>query len=200
VASISTGISDPSAPGARSPTSAQARSLAAARTWRIAFSARGASVASELTSCETTGSNATGPAKPGCARSTAIPAAQQRDGSKPHDAFAAVRAHRMADMARRPILMMPGWRLLGQDKFGYVRGKGTVGQRARQVWTRFHDGCILALRSHTARAGRGSGVATEMAGALYVRLIGIYFKFSDITSSSLEWPSGLRDLVPWGGS
>jgi hypothetical protein len=31
---------------------------------------------------------------------------------------------------------------------------------------------------------------TEMAGARYVRLTGISFKFSDITSSSPAWPSG----------
>ena len=46
VASMSTGISAPSAPGARSPASAQARSRAAARAFRIARSARGASAAS----------------------------------------------------------------------------------------------------------------------------------------------------------
>jgi hypothetical protein len=51
----------PPAPGADSPTSFQARSRAAARAARIAFSARGAPAASALISRETTGSEATGP-------------------------------------------------------------------------------------------------------------------------------------------
>jgi uncharacterized membrane protein YhhN len=49
------------APGAASPARAQALSRAAARTARIAFSARGASAASLLTRRDTTGSEATGP-------------------------------------------------------------------------------------------------------------------------------------------
>ena len=76
VASMSTGISDPSAPGARSPASVQARSRAAARALRIARSARGASAASAVISRDTTGSEATGPASSGCERSTAISARQ----------------------------------------------------------------------------------------------------------------------------
>jgi len=76
VASISTGISDPSAPGARSPASAQARSRAAARALRITPSARGRSAASALTSRDTTGPEATSPVSPGSARSTAISARQ----------------------------------------------------------------------------------------------------------------------------
>ena len=76
VASRSTVISAPSAPGARSPASAQARSRAAARALRIALSARGPSAASALTSRDTTGSDATGPASSGCSRSTAISARQ----------------------------------------------------------------------------------------------------------------------------
>ena len=76
VASRSTGTSDPSPPGARSPASAHARSRAAVRAARIARSARGASAASAMTSRETTGSEATGPASPDWARSTAISARQ----------------------------------------------------------------------------------------------------------------------------
>ena len=76
VASISTGIRPPSAPGARSPASAQARSRAAARALRIARSARGASAASALISREITGSDATGPHSSGWARSTATSARQ----------------------------------------------------------------------------------------------------------------------------
>ena len=45
VASMSTGISAPPAPGAACPASSRARSRAAARAARIAFSARGASAA-----------------------------------------------------------------------------------------------------------------------------------------------------------
>ena len=52
----------PPAPGASSPASAQAHSRAAARAARIARSARGPSAASTLTSRDTTGSDATGPA------------------------------------------------------------------------------------------------------------------------------------------
>jgi hypothetical protein len=73
---MSTGISDPSAPGARSPASTQARWRAVARALRIARSARGASAARAVTSRETTGSEATGPASSGWARSTAISARQ----------------------------------------------------------------------------------------------------------------------------
>ena len=73
---MSTGISDPSAPGARSPASAQARSRAAARALRIARSARGASAASAVISRDTTGSEATGPASSGWERSTATSARQ----------------------------------------------------------------------------------------------------------------------------
>ena len=76
VASMSTGIRLPSAPGARSPASAQARSRATARAWRIARSARGPSAASVATSRETTGSDATGPHSCGWARSTATSARQ----------------------------------------------------------------------------------------------------------------------------
>ena len=76
VASMSTVTSFPPAPGEASPASAQARSRAAARTARIAFSARGASAASRAISRETTGSEATGPDRPGCERSTAISARQ----------------------------------------------------------------------------------------------------------------------------
>ena len=76
VASRSTGIRAPSAPGARSPASAQARPRAAARALRIARSARGASAASALISREITGSEATGPASSGWARSTATSARQ----------------------------------------------------------------------------------------------------------------------------
>jgi hypothetical protein len=47
---MSTGIRLPSAPGARSPASAQARSRTAAPAWRIAASARGLSAARALTS------------------------------------------------------------------------------------------------------------------------------------------------------
>ena len=77
----------PSAPGAASPASAQARSRAAARAARIAASARGPSAASALTSRDTTGSDATGPARSGCSRSTAISARQS-----PPSASAAARS------------------------------------------------------------------------------------------------------------
>ena len=76
VASRSTVTSPPSAPGAFSPASAHARSRAAARADRMAFSARGRSAARALTSRDTTGSDATGPASSGCSRSTAISARQ----------------------------------------------------------------------------------------------------------------------------
>jgi hypothetical protein len=55
---------------------AQARSRAAARAARIAASARGLSAARHLTSRDTTGSDATGPARAGSPRSTAISARQ----------------------------------------------------------------------------------------------------------------------------
>ena len=76
VASRSTVTRPPPAPGAASPASAHARSRAAARAARIAFSARGRSPASTLTSRDTTGSDATGPASSGCSRSTAMSARQ----------------------------------------------------------------------------------------------------------------------------
>ena len=66
----------PSVPGLCSPASAQARSRAAARARRIAFSARGPSAASVAISREITGSEATGPASSGWARSTAASARQ----------------------------------------------------------------------------------------------------------------------------
>jgi hypothetical protein len=69
-------ISAPSAPGASWPASAQARFRAAARAARIAFSVRGASAARPETSRDTTGSDATGPNRPGSARSIAISARQ----------------------------------------------------------------------------------------------------------------------------
>ena len=53
--------SPPPAPGAFCPASAQARSRAAARAARIAFSAREPSAASAVTSRDTTGSDATRP-------------------------------------------------------------------------------------------------------------------------------------------
>jgi hypothetical protein len=93
VASRSTVTRPPSAPGALSPASAQARSRAAARAPRIAFSDRGRSPASWLTSRDTTGSDATGPASPGCSRSTAMPARQ----SPPR-----------ATAAARPAMIFPG--------------------------------------------------------------------------------------------
>jgi len=73
---IARGSPFPLAPGAASPARPQARSLAAARADRIAFSARGKSPASWLTSRDTTGSDATGPASCGCSRSTAMSARQ----------------------------------------------------------------------------------------------------------------------------
>jgi hypothetical protein len=76
VASRSMVTSPPSAPGAASPASAHARSRAAARAARMAFRARGRSPASWLTSRDTTGSDATGPASSGCPRSTAMSARQ----------------------------------------------------------------------------------------------------------------------------
>ena len=79
--------SPPPAPGAASPASAHARSRAAARAARTAFSARGRSAASWLTSRDTTGSDATGPASPGCSRSTAMSARQS-----PPSATAAARS------------------------------------------------------------------------------------------------------------
>ena len=89
VASRSTVTRLPSAPGAASPASAEARSRAAARAARIAASARSPSPASELTSRDTTESDATGPARPGCSRSTAISARQspkrQRRSQVRHD-------------------------------------------------------------------------------------------------------------------
>ena len=63
-------------PGADGPASAHARARAAERAARIAFKARGASVASRATSRDTTGSEATGPNSSGCARSTATSARQ----------------------------------------------------------------------------------------------------------------------------
>ena len=87
VASRSTVTSPPPAPGAASPASAHARSRAAARADRMAFSARGRSPASWLTSRDTTGSDATGPASSGCSRSTAISARQS-----PPSATAAARS------------------------------------------------------------------------------------------------------------
>ena len=80
-------IRPPSAPGAASPASAQARSRAAARAARIAASARGPSAARELTSRDTTGSDATDPASSGCSRSTAMSARQS-----PPSASAAARS------------------------------------------------------------------------------------------------------------
>ena len=76
VASRSTVTRPPSAPGALSPARAQARSRAAARAARIAFSAGSPSAARSLTSRDTTGSDATGPARSGCSRSTAMSARQ----------------------------------------------------------------------------------------------------------------------------
>ena len=73
---MSTGISAPSAPGARSPARSQARSRAAARASRIARSARGASAARAVTSRDTTGSDATGQASSGWERNTAMSARQ----------------------------------------------------------------------------------------------------------------------------
>ena len=87
VASRSTVTSPPSAPGAASPASAHARSRAAARAARIALTDRGRSAASAATSRDTTGSDATGPASPGCSRSTAISARQS-----PPSASAAARS------------------------------------------------------------------------------------------------------------
>jgi hypothetical protein len=87
VASRSMVTRPPSAPGALSPASVQARSRAAARAARIAFSACGRSPARALTSLETTGSDATGPASSGCSRSTAISARQS-----PPSAMAAARS------------------------------------------------------------------------------------------------------------
>ena len=68
VASRSTATRPPPAPGALSPASAQARSRAAARAPRTAFSARGRSAARVLTSRDATGSDATGPASCSCSR------------------------------------------------------------------------------------------------------------------------------------
>jgi hypothetical protein len=87
VASRSMMTGPPSPPGAESPASAQARSRAAARAARIAASARGPPAASVLTSRDTTGSDATGPARAGCSRSTAISARQS-----PPSASAAARS------------------------------------------------------------------------------------------------------------
>ena len=87
VASRSMMTRPPSPPGAASPASAQARSRAAARAARIAASARGPLAASVLTSRDTTGSDATGPARSGCSRSTAISARQS-----PPSASAAARS------------------------------------------------------------------------------------------------------------
>jgi hypothetical protein len=87
VASRSMMTGPPSPLGAASPASAQARSRAAARAARIAFSARGASSASARTSREITGSDATGPARCGCSRSTATSARQS-----PPSATAAARS------------------------------------------------------------------------------------------------------------
>jgi hypothetical protein len=86
VASRSTVTRPPSAPGAF-PASAHTRSRAAARADRTARSARGASADSTLTSLDTTGSDATGPARAGCSRSTAISARQS-----PPSAAAAARS------------------------------------------------------------------------------------------------------------
>ena len=77
----------PSAPGAGSPASAQARSRAAARAVRIAASARTWSAARVLTSRDTTGSDATGPARSGWSRNTAMSARQS-----PPSATAAARS------------------------------------------------------------------------------------------------------------
>jgi len=87
VASRSTMTGPPSAPGALPSASAQARSLADARAARIAFSPRGPSAARSLTSRDTTGSDATGPASSGCSRSTAMSARQS-----PPSATAAARS------------------------------------------------------------------------------------------------------------
>jgi hypothetical protein len=87
VASRSTVTSAPSAPGAAPAASAHARSRAADRAARIARSDRGRSAASELISRDTTGSEATGPARAGCSRSTAISARQS-----PPSASAAARS------------------------------------------------------------------------------------------------------------
>ncbi len=77
----------PSWPGAFSPASAQACSRAAALAARIAFSACGPSAASIATSRDTTGSDATSPARAGCSRSTAMSARQS-----PPSATAAARS------------------------------------------------------------------------------------------------------------
>jgi len=95
VAPGSTVTSPPPAPGASRPASDQARSRAAARAARIAFSARGPSAASAVTSRDTTGSDATGPARSGCSRSTAMSARQ----SPPS-----------ATAAARPATILPGSR------------------------------------------------------------------------------------------
>jgi hypothetical protein len=87
VASRSTVTSPPSPPGASCPASAHTRSLAAARADRIAFSARGRSAARAATSRDTTGSDATGPARCGWSRSTAMSARQS-----PPSASAAARS------------------------------------------------------------------------------------------------------------
>ena len=87
VASRSTVTRPPSAPGALPPARAQARSRAAERAARTAFSARGRSPARALTSRDTTESDATGPARSGCSRSTAISARQS-----PPSATAAARS------------------------------------------------------------------------------------------------------------
>jgi hypothetical protein len=87
VASRSMMTGPPSPPGAAPPASAQARSRAAARAALIAASAAGSSAASVLTSRDTTGSDATGPARAGCSRSTAISARQS-----PPSASAAARS------------------------------------------------------------------------------------------------------------
>jgi hypothetical protein len=76
VASMSTVIRLPSAPGPDSPASAQTRFRAAARAVRIALRACGATAASVLTSREITGSEATGPAGSGRTRNTATSARQ----------------------------------------------------------------------------------------------------------------------------
>jgi hypothetical protein len=98
VASRSTVTKAPSAPGASCPASAQARSRAAARADRTALSARGRSAASWLTSRDTTGSDATGPASSGCSRRTAMSARQ----SPPRATAAARVRDDLARVVHRP--------------------------------------------------------------------------------------------------
>ena len=76
VASTSTGIGSPPAPGACPPASVHVRSRAAARAARSAFSARAGVAASASISRDTVGSDATDPNSSGWARNIATSAKQ----------------------------------------------------------------------------------------------------------------------------